>query len=376
MFERIRHMLIKEFIQVLRDPRMKGILFIMPIFQLLIFGYAVTTDVRHVQLGIYDLDRTATSREMETRLTRSGYFDVVARPGDEAGVRSLLDRGDVQMIVRMNHGFEGDVAAGRTAALQVLVDGTDSNSVRIALDYVSRIVGRFNQDTIAHRLERTRGAARRPAQVVLENRAWFNDNLESRNYYVPGVMAMLVMLTVLMLTSMAIVREKEIGTMEQVLVTPIRRIEFVLGKTVPFVLIGFIDVVIVTTVAVLWFEVPVRGSMGMLFLSTGVFLMPVIGVGLIISTISGTQLQAVITTFFFSMPAIMLSGFMFPIANMPEPVQWLTIVNPMRYYLIIVRGVFLKGVGLEILWPELAALAALGVAALAIAWRKFHKTLA
>ncbi len=374
MFERIAAMLVKEFIQVLRDPRMKGILFVMPIIQLMVFGYAVTTDVNHVRMAVYDLDQTVTSRDLTARFVESRYFDAVERVRNEAQLKDILDRGRAVLVLKFDRGFEGDVAAGRTAELQLLADGTDSNSVQIALTYANRIVAAFNRDAVERRIDRTEGAVRQPAQVTLQSRAWFNENLESRYYYVPGVMAMLVMLTALMLTSMAIVREREMGTMEQIVVTPMRRIEFILGKTVPFILIGFIDVAIVTVVAVLWFEVPIRGSMLVLFAGTGLFLMPMIGLGLIISAYSRTQLQAVMTTFFFNLPAIMLSGFMFPIANMPTVIQWLTVLNPMRYYLVIIRSVFLKGVGWDVLWTQMAALAILGVVSLAIAWRKFHKT--
>jgi ABC-2 type transport system permease protein len=376
MFDRIRHMLIKEFIQLFRDPRMKAIVFMVPAIQVIIFGYAATTDVRHIRTAVYDLDNSVASRELAARFVRSGYFDVVEHVADERRARELLDRSEVQAVLRLNSGFGGDLDAGRTAQLQVLVDGTDSNTAAIVLNYSTKIALQFSQNVLATRLDRLQGAVRRPGEMKLETRAWFNANLESRNFYVPGVIANIILIITLLLTSMAVVREKEIGTMEQILVTPIKPFEFILGKTLPFALVGFADVALVTTVGVLWFGVPIRGSIPLLFFATALYLMSTLGVGLLISTISRTQQQAMMTTFFYIFPAILLSGFMFPIANMPEAIQWLTYVNPLRYFLVILRGIFLKGLGPATLWPQMAALAALGVATLWLASRRFHKTLA
>jgi len=276
----------------------------------------------------------------------------------------------------INHGFEDDLRAGRTAQLQVIVDGTDSNTAGIVLDYSAKIARQFSQNVLDTRYARLKGVPQEPAQVAVQTRAWFNENLESRNFYVPGVIAIIVLLITLMLTSMAVVREKEIGTMEQIMVSPITPAEFILGKTVPFALIGFADVIGITLVGVLWFEVPIRGNLLLLLGATTLYLMTTLGVGLLISTVSGTQQQAMMSTFFFYFPAVLLSGFMFPIANMPELVQWLTYLNPLRYFLVIVRGIFLKGVGPSILWPQMAALAVMGLAMLWLASRRFRKTLA
>jgi ABC-2 type transport system permease protein len=376
MRERVKHMLIKEFIQVFRDPRMKAVIFVVPILQCLVFGYAVTTDVRHVRTAAYDLDNSVTSRELISRFASTTYFDIVEHVGTEERARELLDRGDAQIVLHMNKGFEDDLRAGRTAQLQVLADGTDSNTAGITLGYCAKITGDFSQDVLSDQLQRLRGRTRQLGRVELVRRAWFNENLESRNFYVPGVVAMIVTLVTLLLTSMAVVREKEIGTMEQILVTPITPREFILGKTVPFALVSFADVVAVTVVAVFWFQVPVRGDLLLLFASTALYLMTTLGVGLVISTVSQTQQQAMMTTFFFFMPAVLLSGFMFPIANMPRVVQWLTYLNPFRYFLVIIRGIFLKGVGFEVLWPQLLALAIMGVITLSLASRRFRKTLA
>jgi len=376
MRERIKHMLIKEFIQVFRDPRMKAVIFIVPVLQCLVFGYAVTTDVRHVPTAVYDLDASVASRELVSRFERSGYFDVVEYVASDRRARELLDRGEVRAVLRMNKGFEEALLSGRSAQLQIIVDGTDSNTAGIVLGYSTRIAGKFSQDVLNLQLRRLSGNTRQPGQVDLETRAWFNENLESRNFYVPGVIAMIVTLVTLLLTSMAVVREKEIGTMEQIMVTPITPAEFILGKTLPFALISFADVLVVTLVGVLWFKVPIRGNLGLLFFATALYLMTTLGIGLLISTVSQTQQQAMMSTFFFFMPAVLLSGFMFPIANMPEVVQWLTYLNPFRYFLVIIRGIFLKGVGPDILWPQMAALLVMGVITLGLASRRFRKTLA
>ena len=376
MRERIQHMLIKEFIQVLRDPRMKAILFVMPVVQLLVFGYVVTTDVRHVATAVYDLDASVASRELIARFVGSGYFDVAEHVAAEARARELLDRGEVRALLRIDHGFADDLGGGRVARVQLIVDGTDSNTAGIVLDYGAKIVRDFSQQVFVTRVSRLQGTPAATGSVALQTRAWFNENLESRVFYVPGVLASLVMLITLLLTSMAVVREKEIGTMEQLLVTPITPTEFILGKTVPFALISFADVVVIILVGVLWFDVPVRGSLLLLFLATALYLMTTLGIGLLISTISQTQQQAMMTTFFFAFPAMLLSGFMFPIANMPTVIQWLTYLSPLRYFLVVIRGILLKGVGPSVLWPQLAALALMGVLTLRLAAWQFRKTLA
>ena len=376
MFERIKHMLIKEFIQVFRDPRMRTVIFVIPCIQTIVIGYAVTLDVRDVRTAVYDLDNTADSRELVARFLRSGYFRAVEHVGNEDRARELVDRSQASAVLQINHGFAEDLRAGRTARLQVIVDGTDSNTAGIVLSYASRITAAFSEQIVVDRVARLTGARRDPDLVDLRSRAWFNANLESRNYFVPGVIVIVVTLVTLLLTSMAVVREKEIGTMEQIMVTPITRIEFVLGKTVPFALIGFADVIIVTLVGTFWFQVPIRGSILLLLFATALYLMTTLGAGLLISTVSQTQQQAMMSTFFFFFPAMLLSGFAFPIANMPRVVQWLTLLNPLRYFLVIVRGISLKGVGAGVLWRELAALAAMGVITLWIVSRRFHKTLA
>ncbi|RII25792.1 MAG: ABC transporter permease [Geobacter sp.] len=375
MFERLLCMLKKEFIQTLRDPRMRFILFVIPAVQTVIFGYAVNTDVRQIKTAIYDLDNSIESRDIAARLVRSGYFQVTEHISREGRVRELLDRGEVKAVFRMNRGMGETLRGGRTAPLQLILDGTDSNTAGIVLNYAMNIAARYNEQLQVLQITRQRGVSEPPEGVVLQSRAWYNENLESRNYYVPAVIALIVLIITMLLSSMAVVREKEIGTMEQMIVTPISRGEFILGKTIPFVLIGFIDVALVTVVAYFWFGVPLRGSLPLLFAATGLFLMSSLGFGLFLSTISRTQQQAMMSSFMFIFPAMLLSGFAFPIENMPEPVQWLTFLNPLRYYLVIIRSIFLKGVGLSILWPQLLGLFLLGIAILSFAVQRFKKTL-
>jgi len=375
MLERIKHMLIKEFIQIFRDPRMKGVIFVVPIIQTLVFGYAVTTDVKYIPTAVYDRDNSRASRELLSRFAGSRYFNIVEYVYSEARVTELLDRGEVGAVIHMGEDFGDELRAGRTAQLQVIVDGTDSNTAGKVLNYASEIVAGFSEEVLVTRYAQTKGTAQNPSRIEMQTWPWFNENLESRNFYVPGVIAILLMLITLMLTSMAVVREKEIGTIEQIMVTPITSTEFILGKTVPFGLIGIADVVLISLVGVFWFDIPIRGSILLLFVSTGFYLMTTLGVGLLISTVSQTQQQAMMSTFFFYFPAVLLSGFMFPIANMPRIIQWVTYINPLRYFLVIVRGIFLKGVGPAVLWPQMAALIVLGMLTLWMASRRFQKTL-
>ncbi|MFI5356724.1 MAG: ABC transporter permease [Opitutales bacterium] len=375
MWERIRTMLRKEFRSIFRDPRMRFVILGLPMVQTLLFGYAVTLDVRHVQLVVIDRDQTPASRDFVARFTGSGYFDTLLATNDPAAASAAIDAGQASAILQLNAGFASDLAGGRTAVAQLIVDGSDSNTARFVLNYSTMIASRFDQQVLLDRELRQLGRPLPVGSVDLAARAWFNADLESRNYYVPGIIATLVMLVSLMLTSMAIVREKEIGTIEQIMVTPIRPVEFILGKCAPFGLIGYLNVLMVTVVGLFWFDIPFRGSFLLLLLGATLFLLSTLGVGLFISTVSRTQQQAMMTTFFFFFPAMLLSGFVYPIANMPPVVQWLTYLNPLRYFLIIIRGVFLKGVGVEVLWTQNLALLVIGLAVMTFAVSRFHKTL-
>jgi ABC-2 type transport system permease protein len=376
MWERILTMLRKEFRSVFRDPRMRMVIFGVPVLQTLIFGYAVTMDVRHVRLVLLDRDRTPASRTLVARFTGSDYFDVVAQVDTEAAASRMIDAAAVSAVLQVNAGYQANLDAGRPAPVQLVVDGSDSNTARLVLNYSSVIASTYNNELVLDAALRRAGRTVAVGSVDLRSRAWFNENLESRNYFVPGVMALLVMLISLMLTGMAIVREKEVGTIEQIMVTPIRPLEFILGKFAPFIVIGFVDVLLVTLIGVFWFEIPIRGSFPLLLLGTACFLLTTLGIGLFISTVSSTQQQAMMTTFFFFFPAMLLSGFIYPIANMPPIVQALTYLNPLRYFLVIIRGVFLKGIGFELLWPQVVALLVLGLLVMAFAVSRFRKTVA
>ena len=372
MFQRLRAMLVKEFIQTFRDPRMRAVLLVIPIVQVLVLGYAVTTDIRHVATAILDRDNTPESREAAAAFTGSNCFDVTAMPATPDEAEQLLERGKVKCVLRMDPGFGNAVRGKGTGQAQLLVDGTDSNTASIVLGYASRIAAALNSKWIKERAAKSGMVDPEPA-LELRPRAWFNANMDSRPFFVPGVIALLLMVTTLLLSSMAIVREKEMGTIEQILVTPIGRLEFILGKITPFIIIGYLNVTLVTSVAVFWFEIPLRGNIFTLVFASGLYLASMLGIGLFISTVSQTQQQAMMTTFFFSMPFILLSGFIYPIANMPVWIQLITYLNPLRYFLVILRGVFLKGIGSDILWPQYAGLAVLGVFALALAALRFHK---
>jgi ABC-2 type transport system permease protein len=368
MIERIKTIVIKEFIQTFRDKRMRFFLFGPPVIQLFMFGYVVTTDVDNIPTALFDLDRSQESRELARRLESSGYFTILYRAQSADEIGALLDRGKVLCALQINRGFQKDLRRKMPTEVQVIVDGTDSNSALIALGYVNNVIAGF---AAGH----APPAAVPAAGIDVRTQAWYNPDLRSRNYNVPGVIASIIMLICLILTSMAVVREREAGTMEQLMVTPIKPLEFMLGKTIPFAAIGFFDMFLVTVVGVLWFQVPIRGSLLLLLAATAIYLLSVLGMGLFISTVSKTQQQALMATMLFNMPAFLLSGFAFPIENMPLFFQYVTYVNPLRYFLVIIRGVFLKGNGFGILWPHMAALLVLGLTVITLSSLRFRKRL-
>ena len=382
MWSRIREIVRKEFIQILRDPRMRLLLFGPPIFQLVLFGYAVNLDVENAATAWMDMDNTPESRELLAAFQASRYFGITGAPGNDREVRDLMDRGEVQAVIRVLPGFSRDIKRGDTTSVQILVDGTNSNTASIVSSYALRIVAGY-AGTLGSRRSSPSPvppAASGPAPSVIpvltaQYRVWFNPDLKSRVYFVPGVIVTIIALVTIMLTAMSIVREKEIGTMEQLMVTPIRPIELIVGKLLPFAIVGVIDSALVVAAALLVFQVPVRGSFPLLFACTVLFLLSSLGVGLFLSTISRTQQQAMMMSFVFFLPAMLLSGFAFPIRNMPEPVQFLTYLNPLRYFMRIVRDLFLKGVGVETLWQPMAALAVFGVVILGLSALRFRKTM-
>ncbi len=384
MWERIREIIRKEFYQALREPRMRILLIVPPLIQLIIFGYAVNLDVENSRIAWMDLDRTPASRDLLAAFEGSRHFEVLAHLDREQDVEQLLQQSRVQAVVRVLAGFGHDIKRGGTAAVQILVEGTNSNTASIVSSNATKVVSRYANHILGEqqkaRLVRrsiaTGGPVKLPVpSVVVEGRVWFNPDLQSRNYFVPGVVVNIIALVTIMLTAMSIVREKEIGTMEQLMVTPIQPVELMLGKMLPFALVGVLEVILVTTAALLVFQIPFRGS-GLVLLGCALlFLLSTLGVGLFVSTISQTQQQAMMVSFFFFMPGFMLSGFAFPIRNMPVLIQYLTYLNPIRYFIEIVRGLFLKGAGVVILWPQMLSLLAFGVVILGLSASRFHKRL-
>lgn len=375
MFKRVRYLFVKELIQVLRDKRLRVTLIFPPIFQLIVFGYAANLDVKDIRTAVRDLDQTVESRNLIDRFRSSKYFKVVATPRTPEEIEKLIRKGEVILSIEIPSGFSRKVKKGDTGTLQILVDGTESNTAMIALGYMGQILSDYSTAIVLKRLNQAGIVDFEEAGVDLQSRIWFNANLESRFFYVPGVIASIAFLIPIILTAQAIVREREIGTLEQIMVTPIQSWELMLGKTLPFALIGLLDVIMIALIGVFWFEIPFRGNPLILLLGNILFLLSSVGIGLFISTISSTQQQAQISTFFFMIPAFILSGFAFPLENMPEWLQYITYINPLRYFIIVIRGVFLKGIGLEILWPEIVALAVLGGIAILFSSLRFQKRL-
>ena len=374
MLERIKRMLVKEFLQMLRDPRMRVVVFGAPVIQMTVLAFALTTDVDRIKMALIDSDRSPASRQIVEKMTSSGHFEIHELPAKGAGDR-LLDEGSVRALMHLLAGLGNDLKRGESAGIQLLVDGTDSNTTSIVLAYASQIIQEYSNRLLAENLEKAPGLSVVPGRIEIEARAWFNPNLESRYYYVPGLIAVMLLLVSMILASIAIVKEKEIGTIEQIMVTPISRLEFILGKTIPFMITGFITMTIMFMVAMLIFGIQVQGSWLLLYILTGVYLAGNLGLALLVSAGSSTQQQALLTAFLILMPSILLSGFMFPISNMPEPVQYVTFLNPMRWYLEILRGVVMKGVGIESLWGPAAAQSVLAFLAILTASLRFKKTL-
>ncbi|HET7698766.1 MAG TPA: ABC transporter permease [Vicinamibacterales bacterium] len=364
--QRLRRLVWKEFLELRQNPRLFGIVIVAPIIQLTMLGYAATTDVRDVPVIVADGDRSPASRDLIARFEGSGNFTVIGAVTTVREVDPFLQRGDAWLALAIPPGYGAAVAAAEPVSLQLVADGSDSNSTTVALGYATALVGEYAAAAA--------GLTTAAPVIDLRVRVWFNPQLESRFFMIPGVLALLLLLVTANLAAMAIVREKELGTLEQLNVTPLRRWELIVGKLLPYGVIAFIDVLLVTAVAVLWFEVPFRGSFALLLGTSMLYVICTLGLGLLISTISDTQQQAMMTaTFFFLTPMIYLSDFIFPIENMPRVIQYATYVIPLRYFLVIVRGIFLKGIGLDLLWPQAAALAAWGGVVLTLAVARSHK---
>ena len=376
MLGRLKQMLIKEFIQVFRDKRTRFLLFGPPIIQMLVFGYAATFEIHYVPTVVLDMDHSQESRELISRFTSSPYFDVQRQLTDSRQIRDLIDQGKATVGLESDAGFAQKLRGGQTAPLQVIVDATNSNTALIASSYITQIALGFAHDYQQDRIYRIAPQMIDAIpSVELGQRPWYNPDLSSRWFFVPGVIGSLTLVLVITVTAFGVVREREIGTLEQIMVTPIRPAEFILGKTVPAFLIGLFDVSLIATVGTFWFKIPFRGNILVLLTGSVLFIICMLGVGLLISTVSSTQQQAMVTAFFFIMPAISFSGFGFPISTMPQWMQYFSYAIPLRYFLIVLRGTYLKGVGMDILWPQMAAMAGLGLSLLTFAILRFHKAL-
>ncbi len=371
----IAHIIVKEFLQLRRDPRMLALSILAPALQLLILGYAATTDVRLVPIVVWDQDKSSCSRELISQFANSGYFEIEAEVQSLNEIDPYIENGRVWMALVIPPKFGSHLHARRTVAVQLLSDGSDANSATVSLGYATQFLGTYSRSIVSETIEKGFRMAK-SARVIPEIRVWYNPDLTSRNFMVPGVVALVLMIITMTLTSLGIVREKEIGTLEQLLVTPIRPYQLLMGKLLPFIILGAVDVTLVLAVARYWFEVPMRGSVLLLYGLSGLFVLTTLGLGLFVSTISKTQQQAMLTAqFFIFLPFVFLSGFVFPIENMPHLIQYITYLVPLRYFIVIIRGVFLKGIGIAELWPEALALLVFGVTIFTLSVLRFRKRL-
>jgi ABC-2 type transport system permease protein len=378
---RIGFLVWKELIELRRDPRLIGVVILAPLLQLFLLGYAATTDVRDVPIVVADADRSNESRALIRRFDASRSFTLVAVSDDAVEAGEYLEDGRAWMVLAIPQRFGEALAAGRSETLQLVADGSDANSAGVALGYANNLLASFAEELGEARLAAgavgtaaAAGARPGPGTIEPRIRVWFNPRLESRDFMIPGIIALLLLVVTTNLSSMAIVRERETGTLEQLNVTPLRGLELIVGKLLPYALVGLVDVALALSVSLLWFQVPMRGSLVLLVALTGVYLLTTLGLGLFVSTISSTQQQAMMTTtFLFFMPMVYLSGFVFPIENMPAAIQPLTYLIPLRYFLEILRSIFLKGAGLETFWPEALALAGWGAGILTLALARSSK---
>ncbi|HET7650121.1 MAG TPA: ABC transporter permease [Gammaproteobacteria bacterium] len=367
MWPRIFALALKELLAMLRDPRSRFVVIGPPIIQLLVFGYAATFDLNHVKYAVYAEDHGAAARQLLADFAGSPNFLLARNIDRETDIRELVERRDVLMVVHVGQQFSRDIALGRPAPLQLIIDGRNSNTALVALGYAQEIVNRFNADWTE-----THGLTGPPA--VIQSRAWFNPNLESRWFFVPGLAGLIVLVVTLAVTALSIAREREHGTFDQLLVTPMTPLDILLGKSLPGVLIGIAEGTFIVLVTIFWFNVPLLGSLLAFYVGLLLFLLSAVGMGLMISSLCATLQQALLGTFLFMMPAVILSGFATPIANMPKPVQWLTLADPLRYFLVVVRDVFLEGSSFGVLFHQLWPMAVIGVVSMALAsWLFRHR---
>ncbi len=368
--------IVKEFLQIRRDRRMIPVIFVAPVVQILVFGFAVNTDVTDVPTVLVDQDRSAASRDLVSRFVESGYFEIVGTAERAGEVDRWLVTSKAQLGLVVGQGFGAALAAGRTGSVQLIVDGSDATTANVALGYASSLARELGAEVQERRRRAAPAAVPRPGQAVLVPRVFYNPDLKSRWFYVPAVLAMILMIMTMLLSAMGVVREKEIGTLEQIIVTPIRPWQLLVGKLLPFALIGLFQMCLATAVTVFGFGVPLRGSFALLLALTALFILSTLGLGLLVSTLVQNQQQAMMGAAFGAMvPMIYLSGLIFPIDNMPPAIQLVTYAIPLRYYAEIIRGIFLRGSGMDVLWPEALTLLLMGLAILTVASLRFRKRL-
>jgi ABC-2 type transport system permease protein len=374
MIKRLWPIIKKEFLHLFRDPRSLALMFILPVMLLILFGYAISFDVKNIPLAVYDQDKSAASREFIAKFTQNGYFTLIESLSSDAQFADRLDRGKVKVIINIPSDFSRRLKAQQPADVQVLVDGSDPTYASSALAYIGGILQAYQQKLVrAVFIKRGLAAALKPP-LDLITRIWYNETLRSINFFVPGLICVILMQMSATLTSLTIVSEKEQGTMEALVVSPVRKNELMLGKVLPYVIIAFLDVILVTAIGVFWFGVPFKGSFVFLLFSSFIFLLGAMSIGVFVSTNARSSQEAIQVSLLTTMlPAILLSGFVFPIENMPLIIQAITYFLPARYFLTILRGIFLKGIGLDYLWPEFSALLCLSVLILFASVKKFKK---
>ncbi|BCX87662.1 ABC-2 type transport system permease protein [Methylomarinovum tepidoasis] len=363
MLQRIWHLIVKEFLTLLKDKRSRFVVIVPPLVQLVVFGYAATFDLNHIPYAVYNEDKGERSQQVLARLRGSPVFEEVARIDHDAQIAPLIDRREALFVIHFGPRFSERFARGQSPPLQVVIDGRNSNTALITLGYLRTILADFTLE----RLD-----LNPPARLV--TRAWFNEDLQSRWFIVPGIVALLTLVVAMVTTALTVAREREQGTFDQLLVTPLTPFEILIGKTVPPFVIGLFEGSLILAAAVYWFEVPFRGALWLLYAGLAVYLLAAIGVGLMISSLAVTQQQGLMGAFLFIVPAVILSGFATPIENMPEVVQRITLLDPMRYFLVIVRTTFLADPAFALLWPQFWPMAVIGVVTLALAaWLFRHR---
>ena len=370
----IYHFIIKELLQVKRDKKMLAIIFMAPILQLIFLGYAANMDVDIVHTTIYDQDKTETSRNYINSLVETGYFKIDYNANSYEEITDLLNEGKTLVAIIIPKDFEKKIIRRETTPLQTIFEGSDASKASMALGYIQGVTTRFSQNLITETKDKLGMKISLSGSLTPEVRVWYNPEMKSRVFMVPGILGLVLMISTISLMSMAVVREREIGTMEQLIVTPIKKYQLLLGKLIPFTMIGFVILVIVMILMTQWFGITVRGNRLFLLFSAFLFILSNLGIGLLISTVSKTQQQAMMASVFaVMMPMIYLSGFAFPIENMPKFFQYITYAIPLRYFITIIRGVVLKGIGFSSLWLETVILFGMGVSILVLSAMRFSK---